>query len=362
MQGEPGAEAPAALQARADVTIVVVPREQFRISGRALETLYARTGYPFSLVYVDTGSPRATRRHLESEARKRGFTLIRTERYLTPNQARNLGLARVKGSKYVVFLDNDVLVSPGWLEALVRCADETDAAAVGPVTCIGDPEGQIVHSAGGLAHIDDSNGVRRFVHENHFENARLDAIWPLLQRSPTELVEFHCLLIRADVLARIGTLDEAILNDPHHVDFCMTVLEAGSRIYLEPTSVVTQIAPPPVAWSDLTFFLQRWNGPATRRSLRHFTRKWGIRPDDPAVQGLAEWLVHRKHLAFRGLHAVVERIVGWRIGQTIERIGLVPLEAGVSAALFYALQRGGPRRPAERLGGGMAISRAGRER
>ena len=84
------------------------------------------------------------------------------------------------------------------------------------------------------------------------------------------------MLIRTEMLARIGPLDEAILNDPHHVDFCMMVREAGGSIYLEPAALVTQIAPPPVQWSDLAFFLQRWNEPATRQSLRRFTRKWRL--------------------------------------------------------------------------------------
>ena len=73
--------------------------------------------------------------------------------------------------------------------------------------------------------------------------------------------------------------------------------------------------------------------------MRHFTRKWQIRSDDPAIQRLAEWLVHRKHLAFRGLHRRVERVVGWRIGRMIQRIGLSSLEAAVSSAVFYALRR-----------------------
>jgi len=101
--------------------------------------------------------------------------LIRTEGYLTPNHARNLALAQVK-SKYVVSLDNDVLVTPGALEALVRCAEETAASVVGPVTCT------IVHSAGGLAHIEERHGHRRFVHQNHFESARLEDVRPALQR------------------------------------------------------------------------------------------------------------------------------------------------------------------------------------
>jgi hypothetical protein len=322
---------------RPAVTIIVVPREQFSVAGRALKTLYERSGYPFSLIYVDGGSPRAVRLQIEAEAKERGFTLIRTESYLTPNQARNLALAQVK-SKYVVSLDNDVLVTPDAIEALVRCAEETGASVVGPVTCIGEPECEIVHSAGGLAHIDERQGRRRFVHQNHFEHTRLEDVRPALRRMPTELVEFHCVLIRTEILARIGRLDEEILNDPHHVDFCMMVREARGCIYLEPAAVVTQIAPPPVQWSDLPLFLQRWNEPATRRSLRRFTRKWRLPEDDPSVQRLAEWLVDRRKLAFRGLHGAVKRVVGWRIGSSLERAFLVPLEAVVSGVLFYALR------------------------
>jgi GT2 family glycosyltransferase len=80
--------------------------------------------------------PRRLRRFLEARPRERGFRPIRTERYLAPNEARRLGLEEVR-TPYVVFIDNDVLVSPGWLGALVRCAEETGAWLVGPVCCFG---------------------------------------------------------------------------------------------------------------------------------------------------------------------------------------------------------------------------------
>jgi hypothetical protein len=208
------------------------------------------------------------------------------------------------------------------------------------VTCIGLPECEVVHSAGGVAHIDEQHGRRRLVHDNHHERARYRDISPRLQRTSTELVEFHCVLVRTDLLERVS-LDEGILNDPQHVDFCMLVREAGGHIYLEPTALVTQLAPPPVRWSDLPFFLQRWNGPATRHSLRHFTRKWHLPPDDPSVQRLAEWLVNRRRLAFRSLHHRVERALGWRIGTRLERACLAPLEALASGVLFHALRHRG---------------------
>jgi len=95
------------------------------ITELALETLYEHTDLPFKLVYVDGNSPRHIK-HFQCKLLSKGFHLIRTEHFLSPNQARNLGLAQVD-TKYVVFVDNDLLVQRGWLENLVQCADETGA-------------------------------------------------------------------------------------------------------------------------------------------------------------------------------------------------------------------------------------------
>ncbi len=116
-----------------DVTVVVVPRERFSLARRALECLLSETTCPFKLVYVDGASPLAVRGYLEAQARSRGFRLLRSEHHLSPTEARNLGLREVAGTRYVVFIDNDVLVRAGWLEALVGCAEETGAWLVGPM-------------------------------------------------------------------------------------------------------------------------------------------------------------------------------------------------------------------------------------
>src|SRR5690349_3158255 len=124
------------------VTVVVVPRERFSVARRALESLYAHTPEPFRLVYIAAGAPAPLRRHLAAEARARGFQLVEDQRALSPNQARNLGLQHAD-TRYVVFIDNDAVPEPGWLGALVRCAEETGAWIVGPLYYIGEPGGGI---------------------------------------------------------------------------------------------------------------------------------------------------------------------------------------------------------------------------
>jgi len=113
-------------------TIVTVPREHFSSAALSLERLLERTGSPRRLVYIDGGSPRHWRRRLEELASEHDFTLVRTDCFLTPNEARNIGL-RFVDTKFVAFVDQDVVVSPGWLEALEGCAADTGASVVGPI-------------------------------------------------------------------------------------------------------------------------------------------------------------------------------------------------------------------------------------
>lgn len=218
---------------REQATVVVVPRESFRASKRSLESILSITGAGYKLVYVDGGSPRRVRRYLENQARKFQFTLIRTEHYLSPNEARNLGLQYVQ-SKYVVFIDNDVVVAPGWLDGLLECAEDTGAWVVGALYCIGEPVHQIVHMAGGESGIAEVDGKRTY-HEHHdYVQEPLAEALNRVQRHETEIVEFHCMLVRRDAFNQTGPLDEALLSAPEHADFCLTVRQAGGSIFLEP--------------------------------------------------------------------------------------------------------------------------------
>ena len=78
----------------ATVTIIVAPGERFSLAPRSLRSLAAHTAPPFRLVYVDAGSPVAVRNEIAALAARHGFTVIRNERPLPPNQARNSGSRR----------------------------------------------------------------------------------------------------------------------------------------------------------------------------------------------------------------------------------------------------------------------------
>lgn len=87
------------------------------------------------------------------------------------------------------------------------------------------------------------------------------------------------MLVRTDVFTQTGPLDEAMLNSKEHIDFSMTVAKAGGAIYFEPTSVVTYVPGPPLAWSDLPFYMLRWSDAWELASFHRLLEKWELTED-----------------------------------------------------------------------------------
>ncbi|MEL6490817.1 MAG: glycosyltransferase [Cyanobacteria bacterium J06621_3] len=262
-----------------EVTLVVVPRERFSHTRQSLESIYQQTQIPFDLVYVDGNSPAPIQTYLAEQAKAKNFTLLRTEHYLSPNQARNLGLEQVN-TKYLVFMDNDVILSPGWLEKLMQCAEDTDAAVVGPLMCEDEPVHQMVHFAGGESHVwIDKKGQRRLREKMYLQGKRVDEVEDRLKRQPTELAEFHCVLVRRSIFDQLGALDEKMMNTKEHLDFCMAVRDMGEQVYFEPSSVVTYVPGPPLKLTDVHFYMLRWSNDWTLSSLNRIREKWTLSED-----------------------------------------------------------------------------------
>lgn len=282
-------------RAETRATVIVTQRERFGMTEESLTDLFDNTDEPFVLVYVDANSPRKHAEYLAREAERRGFTLIRNERYLTPNQARNVGLA-ASTTPYVVFVDNDVLYTPGWLTAMIDCAEETGAAIVAPLICQALPAHTTIHHAGG--DYTDPGGAdtffdpppsagREFVEVMHGHGVGMSDWDQPLERGETGFCEFHVALARRDLFDTIGPLDEKMLSTKEHIDFSMAAREAGEHVWFEPSSVVTYVFPNrdrPLEVTDWPFFALRWSDVHGRRSLEHFVSKWQLDPPSGYVE------------------------------------------------------------------------------
>jgi len=283
------------------VTLVVSPHERFSYTRQSLERIYEHTTYPFSLIYVDGGSPSNIKQYLEAQAQEKGFELIRTDYYLCSNQARNLGLNKVK-TEYVVFIDNDIHVAPGWLEKLMQCAQQTEATVVSPLTYIDKNLEQTIHLASGETWIYlqvKGDKIQRKLHEKlHFLNYPIAEVQTQLKRQQSRLAQFHCMLVSTSIFDKTGFLDEGLLSTREDIDFSLSVAEVGGTIYFEPTAVVTYVAGPPFELSDIPYFMVRWSDAWEISSLKHFTAKWNLKQDQGYITQLYKSIGKRRHQVF----------------------------------------------------------------
>lgn len=276
---------PDAMAAR--ISLCVVPRERWSLSVRSLRQILEHTPDGIELVYVDGGSPAETAAELEEIVKQHGGTYIRRDHVLGPNEARNLALPHAS-REFLLFVDNDVEVQPGYLEALVRCADETDAGAVGPLIMQGaKADSTIVHIAGGHIEID---GDRLDTNHHAYHWTSLDDLpdEARTRRQSTQL-EFHMMLIRRAVIDDIGPFDERMLSMCDHEDFVLLAQKAGWPLYYEPASVITYLLFAPLTVEDRGFWQTRWSEEWNEISLASFSEKWGLRRDCGWPQEARRW-------------------------------------------------------------------------
>jgi len=312
-------------------TIVVVPRETHSAWPGMLERLREHTEPSVPVVVVDGGSPPSIRRRLERLAVENDFTLIRSERVLASNEARNAGMRHVH-TEFVAFLDNDTLVSPGWLPALEQCLRDTGGALVSPVVLSQRGAGWVIHDAGGLARIVGDTATRRLEELNAHMGEPETAV-ARLTRAPTEFQELHCLVVRAEVLREIGGFDEGLLAGREYSDLNLLAAAAGHVGWVEPAAVVRFARARLRRPSDYALYLARWSDEWGRASYAHFNEKWDLHdtsgdewyfagrfdlrllcpPRPPEGRRRTAWRLRRR------LHRAVDRVVTPRVMRAHER-------------------------------------------
>ncbi len=275
-----------------ETTIGFVVRETFSQTIPALEALLQATQRRHKIICLDTMYPPDVRSALERAQDKHGFELIQTDHYLTPNQARNI-IAKRATTKYITFVDNDAFIAPGCIERLEDCANGSGAWLVGPLYCEFSP--QRVHMAGGECRIVVSeDGRRRYWEKHAFAHEPASAVLAHLRRGPTELIEFHTVLVARDAFDKFGPLDEKLACNFEHWDLSLRVLDHGKQVYIEPEAVSTYIPPNTLTKEDRDYFNVRWSEAWIAESIARLQEKYGLDPKD-VIHGGNWCRLHRRH-------------------------------------------------------------------
>ena len=158
--------------------IIIPVWNERELTKACIESLRKNTRYPYRLIIVDNGSEPATENYLKNLKNEfEDFLLVRNTENLGFVKAVNQGFG-ASGNPYVCVLNNDTAAHDGWLELLVKIAEIPDAS-------IG-----IVNPTSNIFGKNSPDG-------NQLEWQELDT------------ARGFCMLIKREVIKRIGLFDEA---------------------------------------------------------------------------------------------------------------------------------------------------------
>ena len=269
-------------------TIIVDARDHFSTTATCLETLFANTPEPFDLIVVIGGAPERLKQAWQERFGERARFIFRPE-FLNQAQARNIGLREAK-TRLAVLMDNDNFVRPGWLEALLRCQQDTGAVMVVPLI-LETP--RRIHTAGNDLYITYDNG-RAFGYK-HLRYYRIGFHEGCnLKRRRTDYAELHCQLIEVEPTLRLGAYDERIL-EVGEIDQGLIFAKAGREMWCEPASVVHFALHSPLAVEDIRLFEWRWDIRRVHEGYQYFQEKWHLDVSEGGT--FRDWLVrYNSHL------------------------------------------------------------------
>ena len=198
-------------------SIVILTLNQLPLTIQCLESIWKNTSTPYELILVDNGSKDGTIEYL----RNLGDRIILIE------NPHNFGFAKgcnqgteVASGDQILFLNNDTILPPGWLEPMVEALySDEDVGIVGPVTnyicgqqIIAVPYTQIGDMEPfAMAHMQKHKGDMQEVRR---------------------IVGF-CLMARRSLLEDIGVFDERYgLGNYEDDDLCLRAVRAGYKLLI----------------------------------------------------------------------------------------------------------------------------------
>lgn len=199
-------------------SVVIVTFNNVALTRACLESVLRNTSYPnYEVVVVDNASTDGTREYLEAlAARTPRVRVIQNDANAGFAAANNQGAEATRGD-YVVLLNNDTIVPPGWLGRLVRHLQDDRIGMVGPTT----------NFVGNEAFLHVPYRTWDEMEEFAADRAvRFDG-----EVADIAMLAMFCVALRRDVMAAIGPLDETFgVGMFEDDDYSHRVRQAGLRV------------------------------------------------------------------------------------------------------------------------------------
>jgi GT2 family glycosyltransferase/uncharacterized coiled-coil protein SlyX len=243
-----------------DASIVVLTYNNLDYTRQCLGSVYAKTDTPeFELIVVDNGSADSTQEYLKTFAAEHpSCRVILNEKNDGFARGNNLGAEAAVG-KYLVFLNNDTVVTAGWLAGLIRHLQDPAIGMIGPVT---NSSGNETRIAVDYQDLKDKDVFAKGYTKSH---AGLTFEVPMLP--------FLCVALRREVFESVGPLDERFgMGFFEDDDFALRLKEKGFQIRVAEDVFVHHFGSATFSRLDNRAYWRLF-----QENLHKLEEKWGIR-------------------------------------------------------------------------------------
>jgi GT2 family glycosyltransferase len=207
------------------VSIIIPVYNQVQQTHDCLKSLNKHTTHPHEIIVVDNASEDQTAHML---AEMKGIRIIHNDENVGFTEACNLGANKARG-RHLFFLNNDTVVTSGWLEALLEPFKKENVGAVGAKLIY--PDGKL-QEAGGIV----------FTNGDGWNYGRGDDP-DLPEYSYLKEVDYcsgAALMIRKDLWDRIGGFDKRYAPAYYEdTDLCFSVRAHGYKVLFQPLAKIT---------------------------------------------------------------------------------------------------------------------------
>jgi GT2 family glycosyltransferase len=203
-----------------DKAVIIIPTlDNLEFLSLCLDSIWEKTVYPnYEVIVVDNGSKfEAVDYLLMIERQESRLKVVFNKENFGFPRACNIGIEAAGKCEYIVLLNDDTIVTQGWLTRLIRHLDESDVKLVGPVTNWAGNEARI------KGDYDDLESLEEFSKKNYL--ARQGRFFEI------PMLAMFCVIMRKSLLKEIGILDERFgIGMFEDDDFSQRVRKSGGRI------------------------------------------------------------------------------------------------------------------------------------
>ena len=246
------------------VSILIITYNNWAYTRLCLESILQKTAYPaYEIIIVDNASQDETLEYLkEFSAQHPEHTVIFNNKNVGFAAANNQASQVAKG-EFLLFLNNDTVVTPGWLNRLLLPLRDPEVGMVGPATNWAGNESRIPVPYKDLTEMETF--ARSYTSKNRDK------------RVEQSMIAFFCVAIRASTWQQVGDLDERFgIGMFEDDDYGMRIRQAGLKVLCTHAAFVHH-------WGRTSFSKidQQKYKRLFEENRQKFEEKWNITWQDP---------------------------------------------------------------------------------